>query len=321
MPANHLLPAVGQTTIGLRTPFGTWVPPGARVAAYVGPQSESTDTYSSSGLLVATLQEGFARCRSGKGDVVFVLPGHTQTITTQTLFTNLVAGTQIIGCAPYGSGLMPTLTVTGTTTVATSTINVANVQMSGIRWNLNGADSMDTPLVVTAAGCNINNCIFLTGSDTALDADVAVTVSTGADFFNLSGCYFYSTGTAVNTNSVLVSAAVDSLNISDNTFMVPAVASGIVQLGASTVVLTNLMVARNLLVNKSTGLITIGYTDQAHTGMICDNYSQLTADATLTTDGIKAAGLTNPLIQFAQNFLCDGGNKGRSGILQPAVQT
>lgn len=319
MPSNFL-PFSGNESVGLRTAHGTWLPPGSRVAAYVGPQSESTDAYSSSSLLVATLEAGFARCRSGKGDVVAVLPGHTQTVTTQTLFSALVAGTQIIGCAPFMSGLMPTITVTGTTTVATSTISVANVSMSGIRWNMNGADSMDTPLVITGAGCSITDCVFLTGSDTALDSDVAITVSTGADNFNFLRNYVYSTGTAVNTNSLLVSAAVDSCKIKGNTFMAPATSTnGIIQIGAAAVVPTNVEIGYNVVLNKSTGSACIGFTDVAMTGVVYNNYCAVSANTAPATTGIVLAGTTNILVHFFNNQTNDNEAKGTSGVISPAA--
>src|SRR6185436_9715050 len=135
---SEFLPFTGNSSVGQRTAFGTWLPPGSRVAAYVGPQSESTDAYSSSSLLVPTLAAGLARCRAGKGDVVAVLPGHTETVSTTTMLDNLVAGTQIIGCAPFGSGLMPAFTFSGTTTTSSWALNDANVTVKGLKFNLNG---------------------------------------------------------------------------------------------------------------------------------------------------------------------------------------
>lgn len=317
---NHFLPGVGNDSIGQRTVHGTWLPPGARVAAYVGPQSESSDAYASSSLLVSTLAAGLARCRSGKGDVVAVLPGHTETISTTTAFANLVAGTQIIGCAPVGSGQMPTFTWAGTTTAATATISVANVTLHGLRFNLNGADSMDTPLIISGANACIRNCYILTGSDTALDSDVAITISAGADNFLFANNYCYATGTAVNTNTVLISGAVDSPKILNNTFMIPATSTnGIVEVGLSAVVVTNMEIGGNVFVNKSTGTACIRLLDTAMTGVVYDNYLGLTANAAPLTTGISLAGTTNTLVQFFQNFTNDGEAKGTSGILSPAV--
>lgn len=321
MPSNFL-PFVGNQSVGQRTAFGTWLPPGARVAAYVGPQSESTDAYSSSSLLVSTLAAGLARCRAGKGDVVAVLPGHTETVSTTTMLDALVSGTQILGCAPMGTSLMPTFTFSGTTNTSIWTIDDANVTLSGLRLHFNGADSIDTPVKVSAAGCTITNCYILTGSDTTLDSDVGITVLAGGNNFLFQNNYVYSTGTAVNTNALLISGdGVDSPKILNNTFICPATSTnGIVELGLSTAVITNIEIASNVFVNKSTGTSCLRLLDTAMTGVVYDNYCHLTGDASaVTTMGISLAGTTNILVGFFQNFTNDTEAKGRSGILSPVV--
>src|SRR3990167_8848841 len=84
---------------GFNTKFGPIVlEPGARVAAYVrstGAVSDEDPLIATN--LVSTLGAGLARCRSGKNDVVFVLPGHSEAVTSTTL-DNLVAGPRVIGC-------------------------------------------------------------------------------------------------------------------------------------------------------------------------------------------------------------------------------
>src|SRR6476620_334714 len=318
---NNFLPYVGNDSVGQRTPHGTWLPPGSRVAAYVGPQSESTDAYSSSSLLVSTLAAGLARCRAGKGDVVAVLPGHTETVSTTTMLDNLVSGTQIIGCAPAGSSLMPTFTWAGTTTTAIWSLNDANVTLNGLRLHFNGADSMDTPIKVSATGNTITNCYILVGSDTALDSDVGITVLAGGDHFLFRNNYVYSTGTAVMTNALLISGdTVDSPKVLNNTFICPATSTnGIVEVGLSTAVITNLEIANNVFVNKSTGSACIRLLDTAMTGVVYNNYCGLTANTAPLTTGISLAGTTNTLVQFFQNFTNDGEAKGTSGILSPAA--
>lgn len=320
MPSNFL-PFVGNQSVGQRTAFGTWLPPGARVAAYVGPQSESTDAYSSSSLLVSTLAAGLARCRAGKGDVVAVLPGHTETVSTTTMLDNLVSGTQIIGCAQPGTSLMPTFTWAGTTNTSIWTVDDANVSFSNLRFNFNGADSIDTPIKVSAAGCSMTNLYVLTGSDTALDCDVGITVLAGGNNFLFQNNYVYSTGTAVNTNALLISGdGVDSPKILNNTFICPATSTnGIVEFGLSTAVITNIEVASNVFLNKSTGTACLRFLDTAMTGVVYDNYCALTADTAPLTTGISLAGTTNTLLKFFQNFTCDGETKGSSGILSPAA--
>lgn len=321
MPESHFLPITGNDSIGQRTLYGTWLPPGARVAAYVGPQSSLSDSYSSSSLLVATLAEGLNRCRSGKGDYVICLPGHTETVSTTTMLDNLVPGTNIVGAAAPGSSLMPTFTWSGTTNTSIWTVDDANVTISGLRLHFNGADSIDTPIKVSAGGCTLSNNYILTGSDTALDCDVGITVLAGGNFFTFQNNYVYSTGSAVNTNALLISGdAVDSPKILSNTFICPATSTnGIVEVGLTTAVITNMEIARNVFVNKSTGSACIRLLDTAMTGVVYNNYCGLTANTDPTVTGISLAGTTNTLVQFFQNFTNDGEAKGRSGILSPVV--
>jgi hypothetical protein len=199
-------------------------------------------------------------------------------------------------------------------------LNAADVLIKNMTLRFNGADSIDTPIVVSAAGCGLESCNILLGSDTALDSDIGITLAAGADFFKFKDNYVYTTGTAVVTNALLASGAVDSLKVTDNVFIVPATSTnGIVEIGAAAVVCTNLEIARNKFVNKSTGSACIRMTDTAHTGIVYDNYSGLTADTAPATTGISLAGTTNILVQFFQNFTNDGEAKGRSGILSPAA--
>ena len=61
----------------IATPYGTYVRPGGRVAAYVrstGAQ-EGDDYFASSGNLVTSINEGLKRCRSGQNDVVVWMLG------------------------------------------------------------------------------------------------------------------------------------------------------------------------------------------------------------------------------------------------------
>lgn len=321
MPSNHFIPGVGNDSIGIRTLYGTWLPPGARVAAYVGPQSDTTDTYVGSSLLVSTLAAGLARCRSGKGDVVMVLPGHTETVSTTTGLDNLVAGTQIIGCAPVNSSLAPTFTWSGTTTTAIWNMTKADVTFANLFLKFNGADSMDTPIKISGAGFNMRGCRVLTGSDTALDSDVGITVLAGGSQCVFQSNYFYATGTAVNTNMLLISGdAVDSPKVLDNVFIGPATSTnGLLEIGLSTAVVTNMEVGRNRFVNTSTGSACIRLLDTAMTGIVYENYCGLTANTAPLTTGISLAGTTNTLVQFFNNQTNDGETKGTSGLLSPAV--
>lgn len=321
MPLTHFLPTVGNESIGQRTLHGTWVPPGSRVAAYVGPQSESTDAYSSSGLLVSTLASGLARCRAGKGDVVYVLPGHTETVSVTTMLDNLVSGTQILGCAPFGSGLMPTFTFSGTTTTAVWTVDDANVTIAGLRFECTGADSMDTPIVWTGAGGRFTGNFVNLGSDTTHDCDVFLTVGTGADNMQIISNKFKSLSTAVNTNVILVSGtAVEGVTILDN-YMRATLSSATGGMIAVTAAATNLDIGYNVMRNFVEDGVGIRLSDVAMTGLIYNNYFGGTDAGGTVANALKCVSFagTNHLVRCFSNFATD--EDSGSGVTSPAAAT
>lgn len=313
-----------QAMPGIVTPYGTLLKPGGRVAAYVrstGAQ-DGEDHFASSGMLVSTLQAGLARCRSGQGDIVYMLPGHTENVSAADFFTNLVAGTQIISAGKPGASNNPTLTWTAAT--ATLLLDVANVTISGLTLNFDGADAVAAPIIVSAAGCSIIGCHINHGSSTTLDSLIGVTLNAGADDFTFAGNYSFTTSTATMTNVLSSTAANNNLKILNNYANVPLTSTnGAFAIGTAAVVSTNLVVANNRVINKSTGTAAVAnFTDVAHTGIVHDNYSGVTAssDPDATSSGIVLAGTTNILVHFFQNF-DSGEEKGTQGIISMAAAT
>ncbi len=180
---SNLPPALSNYA-AIASPWGTFVKPGGRIAAYVrstGAQ-DGEDHFAASGMLVASINEGLKRCRSGHNDVVVVLPGHTETHSvTGAIWANLVAGAQIIGMGRPGATNNPNVTLAHTG--ASLALNVANVTVAGL--NINTATASTTGfIVVTGAGCTLaSNFINITA---ALGANPAIAV-TGAANFIMSG--------------------------------------------------------------------------------------------------------------------------------------
>lgn len=174
-------------------PNGTWVKPGGRVAAYVrstGAQ-EGDDLFAMSGGLVSTIAAGVARCRAGQNDIVYVLPGHAETIATG-LFT-AVSGAQIIGVPNPSAPNAPTVTLSAT--ASTIALSAANMTIAGLAI-VSTVAAITGAIVVTASGVTLaNNVIRLTG---AMGANVSVQVTGAANFRMLENeLVVDSTGTMV----------------------------------------------------------------------------------------------------------------------------
>lgn len=161
-------------------PWGTLIKPGGRVAAYVrstGAQ-DGDDHFAASGMLVTSINEGCKRCREDMNDIVYVLPGHTETISTASasLFNDLASGAQIIGVGSPGAFNAPTINLSHAT--ATIALNQANVTLCGL--NIRSATAALTQaIVISAGGCTLASCsIICTG---ALGANSVIQVQGAAN--------------------------------------------------------------------------------------------------------------------------------------------
>lgn len=100
----------------------------------------------------ATIDYAIGQCTASRGDVIFVMPGHTETVSAASGIDVDVAGVAIIG---LGSGaLRPTINYTATT--STLTMAAASCIMMNI-LHTGGIDAVVSPIVVSAADCIIAN--------------------------------------------------------------------------------------------------------------------------------------------------------------------
>lgn len=293
------LPLVGQKAIGFRTFFGTWVSPGARVT-FLGPAGVFEDTFTENNR-VATLNAALARCRANKGDVIFALPGYSEDINAADFATSLVAGTNIIGVAPFNSSIMPTLSFSAI--AATILQDVANVTFSGLRF-VATIDAVANFLTVTAANCKVLECVFDCGTSSALDVTAPVLVNAGADNFEFAGNRVFSLSTAVTTNGLLVQGATQGVNIHDNDFdlNISGATAGVIEIGAFAV--GQARIVRNVIKNRrAAAAVSIRIADTTGSeGQIVENYMSVVPDITVIGGLISAAGSTNHAWRAFQNF-------------------
>jgi hypothetical protein len=101
----------------------------------------------------ATVDYAIGRCTANRGDVIMVMPGHTETISAASGVDLDVAGVAIIG---LGTGsLRPTFNFTAT--ASTFTIAAANTSVQNCLFT-GGIDAVVSPIVVSAADVTIDNC-------------------------------------------------------------------------------------------------------------------------------------------------------------------
>ena len=180
-------PAKRQVELGagISTAYGSWIAPGAQIAAYVRSGGVQTNILTElSQKTQLTLNAGLAQCRAGMGDIVLVAHDHAENVASADQMSNLVAGTRIMGLG-YGN-LRPTFTWTAT--AASFLLDVANVQLHNCILRLAGpvgttALTVTAPITVSGAGCQINNCEINWGVDADQLCTIGITTQATADQF------------------------------------------------------------------------------------------------------------------------------------------
>lgn len=305
------------------TPLGSLLQPGGKFAAYVrstGVQDGDDDFVRNN--LVLTLGAAMKRCRSGKNDIILVLPGHDEDITGADFFTDLVAGTQIIGMGRPGASNAPKLTWTAT--ASTFLLDVADVSVIGIRLDMAGINDVVAPITFSAAGCVLAGChIILQDATGSAGAVTPITVASGANDCVIAGNKMLSDDSGEpQTNVISITGAVDNLEIAHNviTCTLASATAGIIQIGAAA---TNLDIHHNKFYNTVEDGICIRVADTfAATGFVYNNFGKtIDAGGTVanTVKLVSFEGTTESLLGCFENYATDEATA--SGVISPAGAT
>ena len=302
---------------GIQTEWATWLPVGSRVAAYVrstGPQDLDPGPIRMGGT-VATLAQALERVRSGFGDAIIVLPGHSEDISSATYLSALRAGTRILGCGRGGN--MPVLRLTAT--AAQLAVAVNDVTIAGLRLRLEGANGVAKAINITGSDCIIQQCDIEVGSGASNKATIAIEVGTGANNCRIIGNELRGVAAGAVTDGILVAAAVSGLRvIGNNMFFAGTTTNGNLRFSAAA---TNILVNRNRMENLvASSVACIVFGNVAADGIVSDNYMVVKNATTVTsgTTGITVGGASN-LVGFFNNQVVNSVNS--SGLLTPAVDT
>lgn len=142
-----------------------------------------------------TLASAVAQCSANRGDVIYVMPGHAETISSASALTLSVAGVTIVG---LGNGAKrPTFTF-DTATTATINVSAANVKVQNIIFSANFADIVSVFTLTTAKNFVLEGCLV---KATATNMNFLYVVDTNATTedaagLTISGCTWIEPDTA-----------------------------------------------------------------------------------------------------------------------------
>lgn len=268
----------------------------------------------------STIAGALLKCVAGRGDVIFVKPGYTQTITTAAQLVLNVAGVAIIGLG-VGSA-RPTLTFS-TNATANIPITAANMSVQNILFVANMADIVS---VFTATGTNtptdfaVEYCEFR-DSSSVLNFITIVTGNATAN--SMDGLVFNnnrvsSLGTTTATTAIVLASDTKRVQIKSN-FGTSAVLNDTAAiLAAGTAQLTDFDLGKNVWERPNTsssGGSFVSGSGNAWTGMAYDNYFYQVDNSA----GIWISTGHGSAFGYQNNYSPITGAVDKSGLINPAA--
>lgn len=162
---------------------------------------------------LATIDYAIGKCTASKGDVIIVMPGHTESVAAASGITCDVQGVTIVG---LGKGsLRPTITL-GTATAASIVISAADVTWDNFLFT-SALDNVATCFTVSADDATIKNCEFRDASDALhfLSCILTGTTDNGADGLTVDNCRRWGLA-AANTAFISILCNCNRLTVTNN---------------------------------------------------------------------------------------------------------
>lgn len=219
----------------------------------------------------ATIDYAVSQCKAGRGDIVMVMPGHTETISTSGGFIGLdVSGVAIIG---LGKGdLRPTITLS---TAASSALaaSAANTTVHNLKFVAAAAD-ITRMVNVSATDVHIDMCEFVeSGADLNwVDViDCSSTTDNNADGLTVTRCRVFGIDAACDS-FIELNADIDRLTVEENFVVIDNSAAEAMIGQATGKDITNGSIQRNVYCTlKTAGDLLIDNDTAANNGVVAYN--------------------------------------------------
>lgn len=209
----------------------------------------------------ATIDYAVGKCTASNGDVIYVAPGHAETVIAAGGIDLDVAGISVIG---LGSGaLRPTVTFT-TSANADVDVDAASITVKNILF-VNGIDDQVAMIDVNADDFTIEDCEFRAGSSTQALRFIYLASANVADRCIIKNCKFTSTADG-GDSAIDIEDAQDGVRIEGCWIDGDFDDAGI----ESDAVFTNALIKDNVISNRATGQHAIELSGAA-TGLLVGN--------------------------------------------------
>lgn len=135
---------------------------------------------------LATLNYAIGLCTANKGDMIYLMPGHSETISAAAGFDVTVAGVRIVGLG-WGT-LRPTFNFTAT--AGQVIINANNVSFENLRFTAGISAVVSAVVVNGKTDVTFKNCEWYWGGTTGWDFILGLELKAGSNRVIVDGCRF-----------------------------------------------------------------------------------------------------------------------------------
>jgi hypothetical protein len=204
--------------------------------------------------IYTSVNDALTVCRSGRGDIIQLLPGHTESIDAADKWSSLGTKTGITVLGPH-SGTPATFTWTAAASQIKFDTNgfvIDGGPKRNIVLNLDaGTGTVNTAeaIAITAAYCGIANCRVRAGTDANAKVTLGITLSDAADDCFLVNNHCYGATTAECTTMVDIAGA-DRLFMARNIFSGATSNTGVGIVRFKTTAATHVWLADNAYANR-----------------------------------------------------------------------
>ncbi len=242
----------------------------------------------------STIDYAIGRCTAARGDIIYVMPGHAETVDAAGDIALDVSGVAVVG---LGEGeLRPILTFDGSDTTPTVTISAANTTWKNMVHKCNEA-SLATMIHVTATDVTIEDCEFRDGTQSGLGFVSIGTADNDADRCHVRRCKFYAPGAnqdhAIEVLKDMIQMRFEDLEATGD------YDEGCIALPAAANACLDLHIKRCVLRNTLTNVAAISINGTSCTGVIqdcllvTDTQASALDNGSLATDNVRWADETD----------------------------
>lgn len=230
----------------------------------------STNSGKSPAEAITTLDAAFALCTANNGDIIYVMPKHSETITGAGGIAHDVAGVSVVGLGQGGQ--RPTFLMDGATTV-TYAVTAADAYIENLIF-VSGHSNVVACITTTKADTAIVSCEFRnnTTNEDFLTPIKATSTTTGAcDGLRVEDCRWVTIDTD-DLEFIEINGTCDRVKINGNFVHNMGTASPLI-LVATGKILTGSEIGWNMLSNRMTANeLFLSNDGTTNTGIVHNNY-------------------------------------------------